>query len=202
MKSIKKFLSLLSFTVIGFYLISCSCSNCQKQEEAVIPLHILKKANAFIVSKTGEEFFSAYISPDFTRTKHTTPYYEMVYHLYMPEKPYVNSRITFTIDSLGAIIRNRDIIGIPNCADFPTQCNWQIDKEGAVAIAEKYGLEKGIKDWQVGFIWNPERQIYVWHIISTIREMEGEYGYRASGKELIIDPVNGNTLALNDWHIR
>ncbi len=69
-------------------------------------------------------------------------------------------------------------------------------------VVEKYGLKKGVKDWQVGFIWNPERQIYVWHILSTIREFEGDFGYRGSGKEMLIDPVHGDVFALNDWSIK
>ena len=126
----------------------------------------------------------------------------MVYRIYIPEKPYVNNRITFTVDSVGNVIKERDIIGIPNCIIHPSQCDWNFDREAVIAIAEKYGLEKGIKDWQVGFIWNPERQIYVWHILSTLREMKGDYGYRGSGKEMIIDPVSGDILALNDWNVR
>jgi len=31
--------------------------------------------------------------------------------------------------------------------------------------------------------------------------MEGEFGYRAKGKETIIDPSNGEVTALNDWNI-
>lgn len=200
---LQKFLVISIFLMLsGYVLLSCSCSSCSKQDETVVPLDILTKANRFIISKTGEEFFSNYITPDFARTKHTPPYYEMAYRLYIPEKPYVNTRITFTVDSVGKVIRNRDILGIPSCADFPNQCNWQVDKDSAIAIANKYELEQGVKDWQVGFLWNPERQIYVWHILSTIRETEGDFGYRADGKELIIDPVNGDILAKNDWHIR
>jgi len=63
-------------------------------------------------------------------------------------------------------------------------------------------LAKGIKEWQVKFIWNPERQFYVWYILSTIREFTGDFGYRGTGKEMIIDPVSGKVLAMNDWNIR
>ena len=126
----------------------------------------------------------------------------MAYRLYVPEKPYVNTVITFSVDSIGNVVKKRDIIGIPNCKEKPTDCNWRVDRKSAVSIAERYGLEKGIKDWQVGFIWNPERQIYVWHILSTTREFSGDFGYRGSGKEMLIDPVFGDVIALNDWNIR
>jgi hypothetical protein len=199
MKSLKILSLLIILTAIIY---SCSCSNCSKQEEAVVPVNVLNKANAFIISKTGGEFFNNYITPDFVRIKHSPPYYEMAYNLYIPEKPYVNAVITFSVDSIGNVVKKRDIIGIPTCNNEPADCNWQIDKESAIHFAKRYGLEKGIKDWNVGFIWNPERQIYVWHILSTDREFKGDFGYKANGKEMIIDPVNGDLLALNDWHIR
>ena len=186
---------------ISWVITSCSCSSCGKEQEANVPLNILNHANSFIISKTGEEFFHKYITPDFSRTKHLPPYYEMAYRLFVPEKPYVSSIIRFTVDSVGFIVKDRDILGIPNCAVHPTQCNWQIDKETAILLAEKYGLEKGVKDWDVGFIWNPERQIYVWHVLSTTREFEGDFGYRANGKEMIIDPVSGDVLGINDWKL-
>jgi hypothetical protein len=189
-------------TAVGLLFYFCTCQTCSKEEEATIPLDVLERANSFVISKTGEDFFKKYITPDFVRTKYTAPYYEMVYQLYMPEKPFVNTTITFTVDSIGKVIKNRDIIGIPNCQSKPSECNWQIDREGAIQIAKRYGLEKGIKEWRVGFIWNPERQIYVWHILSTIREFSGDFGYRGNGKEMLLDPVSGDVLALNDWNIR
>lgn len=202
----KLFLKFIMFTitvlVISWTFYSCSCSNCTKKEEAVVPIGVLNKASEFIISITGEEFFNKYITPDFFKTKHSPPYYEMAYHLYLPEKPYVNTTITFAVDSVGNIVKKRDIIGIPDCKNKPTDCNWQIDEEGAISIAERYGLDIGVKEWQVGFIWNPERQIYVWHILSTVREFSGDFGYRGSGKEMLIDPVNGDVLALNDWSIK
>lgn len=202
MKHLKTFCTALILAALYFLIYSCSCSSCGKKEEANVPLDVLKKANTFIISRTGETFFNSYITPDFSRTKHTPPYYEMVYRLYMPEKPFVNNKITFTVDSIGNIIKKRDIIGIPVCDDFPSQCDWKIDKESAISIAKKNNLDDGVNEWKVGFIWNPERQIYVWHILSTIHEIEGDFGYRASGKEMLIDPVNGDVLAINEWHIR
>jgi len=202
----KLFLQFVLFTitalVISWTFYSCSCSTCGKKEEASVPIDVLNKANKFIISKTGEEFFANYITPDFSRTTHAPPYYEMAYHLYMPEKPYVNTVITFTVDSTGNVVNNRDVLGIPNCIENPGNCNWQIDREDAILIAERYGLEKGVKDWRAGFIWNPERQIYVWHILSTTYEYKGDFGYRGRGKELLIDSVSGDVLALNDWNIK
>ena len=205
MKTHYSSISFTTFVFTAFIVLlitsSCKCPGCEKQEEAGIPLEVLEKSNEFIISKTGEDFFDKNITADFFRTKHTPPYYEMVYKLFMPDKPYVNALIKFTVDSIGNVMENRDIVGIPKCRYFPEECNFNIDETAARSIASEGGLEEGIKNWEVGFLWNFERERYVWHILSTFEEMEGEFGYRGSGKEMIIDPVNGEILAINDWRV-
>jgi hypothetical protein len=191
----------ITVIILSTVYYSCGSSNNGNQEGADVPLNVLQEANLFIVSKTGPEFFHNYIVPDLVKTKHSPLYYEMVYRLYLPAKPYVNTLITFTVDEAGKIVETRDIIGIPNCNKGPAVCDWQVDKDNAIRIAEAEGLEKGIKDWQIKFVWNPERQIYVWRILTVIREFQGDFGYRGSGKEMLIDPVNGEVLSLTGWQV-
>lgn len=197
----KKTYLIVTALLVGLVIYSCSCLTCGSKEEANVPLDVLEKADSFIVSKTGEQFFNNYISIDFFRTKHTAPYYEMVYNLYIPEKSYVDALIKFTVDSVGNVVEKRDIIGIPNCGFYPLDCEFNIDEKTARQIATDNGLEKGIKEWKAGFIWNAKYGKYVWHLLSTFEETEGESGYRAKGKEVIIDPSNGEVIALNDWNI-
>ena len=192
------FLLALSIIIIST---SCSCFSCSKGEEAEVPIDVLEKADAFIISKAGAETFEKYITPNFLLTKHTPPYYEMVYKYYIPEKPYVNGLIKFSVDSVGNIVKERDITGIPNCRYSPEECEYTINEEQARQIAVENGMEPGIKDWKVGFIWNPQMKRYVWDVLSTLTESEGEYGYRGSGKEIVIDPTSGEVLAFNDWKI-
>jgi hypothetical protein len=64
-------------------------------------LGVLKKADQFIISKTGDDFFKKYITVDFSQSKHIEPNYLMVYKFYMPEKPFVDELIRFTVDSTG-----------------------------------------------------------------------------------------------------
>jgi hypothetical protein len=202
MKSLKNpYTTFLVITILSCVYYSCSRSSSGKQEGTNIPLNILQEANLFIVSKTGAKFFHNYITVDFVKTKHSPPYYKMAYNLYIPEKPYVNSLITFTVDSAGNVVESRDMIGIPNCEKNPSLCNWQVDKDSAVVIAEAQSLEKGIKDWQIAFIWNPERQMYLWRILTVIREFQGDFGYRGSGKEMLVDPVNGEVISLSGWQV-
>ena len=191
-------LSLLVTLLIGY---SCSCSSCSKEEQSVVPEEVLSKANNFIISKTGQEFFNKYITPDFAKTRYNPPYYEMAYRFYMPEKDYVVATIKFITDSTGNVLKDKDIIGIPDYLQNPDECNFTVDRDSAIKIAKENGLKEGIKDWDVGFIWNPQRQIYVWHVLSTLHEMKGDIGYRGNGQELIISPVTGEVLDMHDWKV-
>ena len=205
MKKNKRFFlfifSLILFAGISIASYSCKCRACSNQEEAVVPLEVLAKADSFVISKTGKEFFDKYISVDFYQTKHASPYYEMVYKFFMPEKPYVNSLIKFTVDSTGILVQKREIVGIPRCRYYSEECEFSIDEETARKIAKENGLEEGIKEWKAGFLWDVKRERYVWNILSTLHEMSGEDVYKATGKEIIIDPTNGEVLALNDWRV-
>jgi hypothetical protein len=196
---ISLFLTLTSMLVSVSLLTACKCRTCEDQEENSVPLEVLTKADSFIVASTSKEFFDQYITVDFHRTKHTPPYYEMAYKFFMPAKPYVDAIIKFTVDSSGNVLKNRDIVGIPRCKNFPEECEFNIDEQSARQIAEKYELKEGIKDWEAGFMWDFKHQRYVWRILSTIREYSVEDVYRAAGQEMVIDPNTGDVLALNDW---
>lgn len=182
-------------------LTSCKCRTCQDQEQDSVPLEILTKADSFIIASTGKEFFQSYITPDFARTKHTPPYYEMVYKFFMPDKPYVDAIIKFTVDSVGNVIKNRDIVGIPRCLNFPEECDFNIDEQTARQIAGNMGLKDGVKEWDAGFMWDFKFNRYVWRILSTLTELGSDENYKATGQEMLIDPNSGEVLALNDWRI-
>lgn len=203
--SLKKFVVLLipaALIISAAFLYSCSCSSCGKDEEPeTVPVELLEKSDRFIKAKTGNEFFQNYITPDFNKTQKLEDGYLMVYRLFIPEKPYVDNFIRFTIDSTGSVDTNREVVGIPNCASSPSDCDFKIDQRDAEQIAESTGLPPGVKDWDVGFIWDAEFSRYVWHVISTFNESGSEENYRANGKELIIDPVNGEVLTANEWKI-
>lgn len=182
-------------------LTSCKCRTCQDQEQDSVPLEILTKADSFIIASTGKEFFQSYITPDFARTKHTPPYYEMAYKFFMPDKPYVDAIIKFTVDSVGNVIKNRDIVGIPRCLNFPEECDFNIDEQTARQIAGNMGLKDGVKEWDAGFMWDFKFNRYVWRILSTLTELGSDENYKATGQEILIDPNSGEVLALNDWRI-
>lgn len=190
-------LILLSISI----LYSCKCRSCQDEEQGSVPLEVLTKADSFVVASTGKEFFQNYITPDFARTRYTPPYYEMAYKFFMPDKPYVNATIKFTVDTLGNVIKNRDIVGIPRCKNFPEECDFNIDEQSAKQIATNMGLKDGVKEWDTGFMWDFKLHRYVWRILSTQTELGNEENYKATGQEMLIDPNTGEVFALNDWRI-
>lgn len=194
------FSAIIAIVVLSL-LTSCKCRACEEQEQGAVPLEVLSKADSFIIASTGKDFFSKYITADFARTKHTSPYYEMAYKFFMPEKPYVDALIKFTVDSVGNVMKNRDIVGIPRCLNFPEECDFNIDEETARQIARDMELKEGIKEWDSGFMWDFKFQRYVWRILSTLTEYNYDDNYKATGQEMIIDPVTGEVLALNDWRV-
>lgn len=194
-------ISAISLFIIIAALTSCKCRACEDQEEGSVPLEVLAKADSFIITSTGKAFFDNYIKADFYRTKHTPPYYEMAYKFFMPDKPYVNALIKFTVDSVGNVLMNRDIVGIPRCKNFPEECDFNIDEQTARQIASDMELKEGIREWDAAFIWDFKLQRYVWKILSTLNEFGDEENYKATGQEMVIDPNTGEVLALNDWRV-
>ena len=158
-------------------------------------------AKGFIIASTGKEFFDNYINADFARTRYTPPYYELAYKFFMPDKPYVNAIIKFTVDSIGNVMKDRDIIGIPRCNNFPEECDFNIDEQTARKIASDMELKEGIREWEAGFLWDFKLQRYVWRILSTLTEYSSGDNYKATGQEMVIDPNTGDVLALNDWRV-
>lgn len=191
----------LSYLIIIAVLTSCKCRACEDQEEGTVPLEVLSKADSFIIASTSKEFFDKYITADFARTRHTPPYYEMAYKFFMPEKPYVDAIIKFTVDSIGDVIKDRDIVGIPRCEIFPEECEFNIDEQTARKIASDMELKEGIREWDAAFIWDFKLQRYVWKILSTLNEFGDEENYKATGQEMVIDSNTGEVLALNDWRV-
>ncbi len=192
--------SIIAVSALSILLSSCSCSN-KAQSESKVPADILKKSNEYIAAATGQQFFDKYITPNFDKTRYIKPNYFMVYKFEMPDKPYVNGEIRFTLDSTGHILDNKEIVGIPNCAADPGSCEFSVNEEQAKTIAGQNGLEKGIKDWDANFVWNAKYNQYVWEILSTKSETNVGDHTRGSGQKILIDPNSGKVLALNEWKI-
>lgn len=196
---ILKSLPLIFVSVLFFQ--SCTCKPCSEQEEAQIPLTVLQKADQFIISKTGNDFFKKYITIDFSQSQHINPNYLLVYKFYMPEKPFVDETIRFTTDSLGNVLEQYEVVGIPDCNLNPSDCDFVVDETIARQIADQNNLAKGISNWKTDFLWNSSYNKYVWEIISTTKESKNEDYYRAEGEKIIIDANNASVLSKDKWKI-
>ncbi|MFO7448383.1 MAG: PepSY domain-containing protein [Ignavibacteriaceae bacterium] len=199
MSAFKILAVIILFTITAFVYYGCGCA-CETAEQADIPASVIRNANQVIISQTGNDFFNEYVSLDMKRSKVISPDYYLVYRIIMPDKPYVNEVIEFTVDKGGNLNREFSIKGIPDCLN--ADCHFSVDEEKAISIAEERGLEKGIKEWKTGFTWNEKYNRYVWYVLSTLDESDNTQGGRSSGKEIIIDANTGEVLSVNEWNVR
>ena len=191
---------ILLFSAFVFYN-GCTCKPCSEQEESQIPLEVLKKADQFIISKTGNDFFKKYITIDFSQSKHIPPNYFMVYKFYMPEKSFVDEVIRFNVDSMGNVLKQYEVVGIPDCNANPMDCDFVVDEKIARQVATENGLPKGIKDWKVDFIWEAKYNKYIWKIITTSKETLLQDHDRAEGELIMIDPSNASVIEKESWRV-
>jgi hypothetical protein len=176
----------------------CTSSNVSKKSNG-IPETIRRSSDNFIVSKTGEKFFNQYVEPDYDKITKVENGYLMVYNFSIPENEGVEGEIRFLIDSLGNVQRNKEITGIPECSSEP--CDFTISKDEAENIAKKAGLESGVKDWDINFVWDNNYDKYFWQIRTVLNESKREDDSRSSGKVVLIDPNTGEVIKTEEWRI-
>lgn len=184
--------------------------NSPKEEE--IPDSIIEKSNQFIISKVGQEFFNNYMSINKELTRYIpanlhciknlsycadyllAPNYFMVYSLKIPNKPYANVSISFSVDKNGNIIAGSQQ-GLPDCVSKPSECEFLIDENDAIKIARNAGLEEGISDWKTSFHWaygNPGS--YVWTVQNYLSSN--------NGKIVMIDANSGDIIGgIGGWDV-
>jgi len=192
---IKIFIAVILFSIV--FAACCTCSNTAGNSDD-IPEKLQRKADEFVISKTGKDFFNLYIKPDYDKILKIKDGYYMVYNFSIPGKQGVEGEIRFSLDSLGNVQKNKEVAGIPECFTG-SGCDFKISKDDALAIAKQSGLEDGVKDWEVKFLWDNEYKNYTWQIRTILSETK-ETG-RRSGKVMFIDPVNGNVLDTKEWRV-
>jgi hypothetical protein len=181
---------------------ACSCNCEQEENQFPFPDNAISNADKLIINRTGSDFYKEYVSFDPVHSKRIESLFELRYKINIPDKPYFKGEIVVYTDSLGNILLDKEITGIPDCFTDPANCEFNISDIQAKAIAETEGLEKGIKDWKIGLLWNGKHKQYLWHILSTLSESGNEERYMAKGKELLINPSSGKVVEMNEWNIR
>jgi len=216
------------FIFLFLPLLFCYCSKSTEVEDKpqvkiddgslsiqIIPDSIISKANNFIISKVGEQFFNSYIKYDSNNSRYSPadsfcvehpsscaeyllkPYYNFVYKFKIPEKEFVDEIIEFVTDTLGNVVLSREVFGIPKC---PTNDCWDnfplIEKDEAITIAQSKGLEEGIRDWSVSFhFYAGEYDNYVWEMSNTLYQSSSE----SRGKTLLVSADNGKIVQSSSW---
>lgn len=192
---------LFSIALLSVQFSACSCK-CEEDNNFNIPERIILAGEQFIASKTGTEYYNAYIRFDPINSKNIESFFELRFIIEIPDKPFFNGKILFYADSTGTVLTDKDITGIPECLLDPTNCDFQIDEAHAIAIASEAGLSKGIKDWKSALLWNAKHKKYLWHVLSTLSEAGGQDRYIAKGQEVLINPASGEMIEFNSWNIR
>ena len=112
----------------------------------------------------------------------------------MPERLFVNGSIEFAVDAASNVIVEREVMGIPDIINNPSEGNFPIDAAGAIQIAKNAGLEDGIAGWENSFHWyGGDLKTYVWTAQNTLSTSSGQ-GYSANGNGVVIDARSGKAL--------
>lgn len=215
------------FALLLFSILFCYCSEISEVEDKqikiddggqaipIIPDSLINKANDFVISKVGEQFFNSFIKYDSEKSRYSPadsfciehpescaefllePHYYFVYSFKLPEKDYVDEIIEFVTDINGNVVPSREAYGIPKCTNNNCWENFPlIEKEEAIIIAQNNRLEEGIRDWIISFhFYSAEFDNYVWSVSNTLYQSSSESG----GKTLLIDASNGEVIQSSNW---
>jgi hypothetical protein len=138
----------------------------------------------------------------------SAPGWRFYYRLKVPEARWVREQVAVTVDLQGRLTPKYDkhgrfiqfsgIDGIGNCARNPSLCKFPIDREAAIRIAKRNGLERGLAPWEVGFNWyHSESGRFIWHVSNTL-QMDPD-SCSGSGKSILIDANDGHVYQRSGW---
>jgi hypothetical protein len=199
----KKVLGFLLLIAMGYLFYACSCSDCEEEEQSLtVPAYIRKAGDDIIAEKVGYNFFDKYIEYNTEFSKKYQGNYDLVYNFRMPEYEFVDELIKMTLDSTAMLVTYRDVEGLPNLVEDSTLCIFNVDREKAITIAKMMGMEPGVKEWDVGFVWNNALGKYVWYVLNTLKQGTNSNGETGSGRQLLIDPYSGTPIEFTEWNIR
>lgn len=195
--------NLLVISTLYFILFSCGCRTCDiNNANLQVPDSLFTEADKFVSNITGSKIFEDYFIRDNIKSTKLENKYWIHYRFKMIDNYFVNEDVSFYIDPLGNVLYELDIIGVPNCAKDPSLCEYVIDEEEVLDIAELEGMQKGQKPWNVSFRWSSNLDKYIWHIVSTESEIKKDLVRKANGEEIIIDPNSGEVISSGTWEIK
>jgi len=176
--------------LILFFIAATIFFGCSKKKDSFksVPKSLIKKADEFVIAKTGNQFFEKYIKLDEQNSKPDSPYFFIQYDFKMPEKDFVDEKIHFYMDAEGNIVKGREVFGIPDCAENPKSCEFNVTKEQVEKLATEVGIEKD-ENSRIDFRWNSSYGKYVWSMQAP-QDADSD-----RGQEVIIDANSGMVLS-------
>lgn len=134
--------------------------------------------------------------------------WQFYYDLNVPEAPWVNGQVTVAVDLHGHLTQKYDqshqfnqfaaITGIGNCARNPALCRFPINREDAIRIARRNGLEEGLRQWDVGFTWYYSQDgRFQWNVSNTLELDKDQCS--GAGNIISIDANTGRIVMRSGW---
>jgi hypothetical protein len=190
----------LLIILAAIFQFSCQCDKIQKVNG--IPSTVIERSQSIFISKMTAEGFNKYIKYSIDRSQFNGRFYEIVY-LFHPNVAGADTiPITLSMDTLNNVLYPDVLKEIPDLVSTAYKGEFAVAQKDARHIAELEHFPAGIKDWDIRFIYEPQLNKYVWSVITTFEQSAGSNGMRGKGKIMILDPVDGSVLKINDWNIR
>jgi len=186
-------------TVLTFSQTSINISNKSQTENYKNNTHYIEiiQANNYLNNILGLDFVSKNLKFDTIITdRHLVAIYETTNTKNLDGKNTILvwfkfHNLRYEIDSINTVLDKKEII--KNIKG--KKCNLFIGLKKAKEIAEKAGLESGIKNWNIYLTY--QNNFPIWVIQSTYGESK-EGAYRASGQLVKINMIDGS-FDKNDW---
>jgi hypothetical protein len=179
-----------------------------------VPPEIMKKAEQFVISKVGVEFFQEHMSlhgSDLERARPAsgTSYdegtteeldgvvvgYRFSYDIQVADRPIPAGHVWFKTDLDG----NADpetVHGLPDCVSCPEECEFPMDEGAAREVAILAGLDPGLREWRVSLLWHGGFRTYVWNVMNVTNESPD----LEEGKSVLIDANDGGVLSVCEYY--
>jgi len=155
------------------------------------PPQVTSKIEDFVGDRLGI-YFESWNVKFHSAEEYPKNRWTLEYRFHVAEAPWVAGRIRYIyyIDSTGA--PPREVIGVPDCATDPKECQFGVDQKRAIQIAKDVGLDPGVEAWKPWFMWAKRHRTYVWMVTTILRKSHSSRTYQT----LYIDANDGEVLEL------
>jgi len=116
-----------------------------------------------------------------------------VWRFHVPEKPFVDVEVGVVVNSSGELAYP---IRFPDCANTPSECDFNIDEAEALRLGREAGYGEGYKPWVKAFGWRDRSNSFVWSIDYQDLSRSG-----LRGPSVHVDANSGDVIVVGSWSI-